>query len=147
MMHSETDARVLLVDDEDEFLETLSERLKIRGLSVVTASTGAEAINKAEQQDFDAIIVDLSMPGLDGIETTQRIKAISPATEIIILTGHGSVQSGVNAMKQGASDFLQKPVELGSLLEKIGEAKSKRMIVLQKESQLELDSILRNRGW
>ncbi len=146
-MNRDAQARVLLVDDEDDFLQMLAERLKVRGLSVVTANTGEDAISEVGQQDFDVIIVDLSMPGLDGIETTKRIKDICPSAEIIILTGHGSVASGVNAMKQGASDFLQKPVELGSLLEKIGEAKSKRILVLEKESQHELDAILKNRGW
>jgi DNA-binding NtrC family response regulator len=146
-MTPDAQARVLLVDDEDDFLQTLADRLKIRGLSVVTANTGEEAICKVSEQDFDAIIVDLSMPGLDGIETTQRIKALRPTAEVIILTGHGSVGSGVSAMKHGATDFLQKPVELGNLLDKIGEAKSKRTLVQQRESQKELDGLLRNRGW
>ena len=87
------------------------------------------------------------MPGIDGLETLKRIKAINPDAEIIMLTGHGSVQSGVEAMKLGAGDFLQKPVELSELMVKIGEAKDKRMLVLQKRSQEELRKILQTKGW
>ena len=87
------------------------------------------------------------MPGIDGLETLRRIKAINPDTEIIMLTGHGSVQSGVEAMKLGAGDFLQKPVELSELMARIGEARDKRMLVLQKRSQEELRKILQAKSW
>jgi FixJ family two-component response regulator len=87
------------------------------------------------------------MPGIDGLETLKRIKADNPDAEIIMLTGHGSVASGVEAMKLGAGDFLQKPVELAELLSKIGEAKDKRMLVLQKRSQEELRKILQTKSW
>ena len=87
------------------------------------------------------------MPGIDGLETLKRIKANNPNAEIIMLTGHGSVASGVEAMKLGAGDFLQKPVELTELMSKIGEAKGKRMLVLQKQSQEELRNILKTKGW
>lgn len=146
-MEQQLKARILLVDDEEEFLQTLSARLELRGLQVDTASNGTEAIGKVEQQEYDAIIVDLSMPGLDGIETIERIKSITPSAEIIMLTGHATVESGVRAMKTGAGDFLQKPVDLATLLAKIGEAKDRRMHVLEKQSQDELDKILKSRGW
>ena len=87
------------------------------------------------------------MPGIDGLETLRRIKAINPDAEIIMLTGHGSVQSGVEAMKLGAGDFLQKPVELSELMARIGEARDKRMLVLQKRSQEELRKILQAKSW
>lgn len=146
-MVEELRARILLVDDEEDFLQTLSDRLKIRGLQVSTASSGEDAVSKVEKHEYDAIVVDLSMPGIDGMETIERIKAISPAAEVIMLTGHGTVESGVKAMKTGAGDFLQKPVAIHTLLEKIGEAKSRRMLVLEKKSQEELDKIMRSRGW
>lgn len=146
-MEKELEAKVLLVDDEQDFLETLSNRLEMRGLKVSAVTSGEQAISEAKQQDYDAIVVDLSMPGIDGLETLKRIKADNPNAEIIMLTGHGSVQSGVEAMKLGAGDFLQKPVELSELMEKIGEAKGKKMLVLQQQSQEELRKILKSKSW
>ena len=146
-MDQEMEAKVLLVDDEQDFLETLSSRLEMRGLKVSAVTSGEQAIAEAREQEYDAIVVDLSMPGIDGLETLKRIKANNPNAEIIMLTGHGSVASGVEAMKLGAGDFLQKPVELTELMSKIGEAKGKRMLVLQKQSQEELRNILKTKGW
>ena len=146
-MDQEMEAKVLLVDDEQDFLETLSSRLEMRGLKVSAVTSGEQASAVAKEQEYDAIVVDLSMPGIDGLETLKRIKANTPNAEIIMLTGHGSVASGVEAMKLGAGDFLQKPVELTELMSKIGEAKGKRMLVLQKQSQEELRKILKTKSW
>ena len=146
-MENEMEAKVLLVDDEEDFLETLSSRLKMRGLKVSAVTSGEQAVSEAKEQEYDAIIVDLSMPGLDGLETLKLIKADNPNAEIIMLTGHGSIQSGIEAMKLGAGDFLQKPVELSELMAKIGEAKNKKMLVLQKQSQEELRKILKTKSW
>lgn len=146
-MEKEMEAKVLLVDDEQDFLETLSNRLEMRGLKVSAVTSGEQAISEAKQQDYDAIVVDLAMPGIDGLETLKRIKADNPNAEIIMLTGHASVQSGVEAMKLGAGDFLQKPVELTELMSKIGEAKNKKMLVLQQKSQDELRRILKTKSW
>jgi DNA-binding NtrC family response regulator len=146
-MDKEMEARVLLVDDEKDFLETLSGRLELRGLKVSAVTSGEQAVAEAKEEEYDAIVVDLSMPGIDGLETLKRIKAINPDAEIIMLTGHGSVASGVEAMKLGAGDFLQKPVELSELMARIGEARDKRLLVLQKRSQEELRKILQARSW
>lgn len=146
-MKTQLHARILLVDDEEEFLKTLSARLEMRGLTVEIVGSGEEAIAVAQEREFDAIIVDLSMPGIDGIETIERIKQMHPEAELIMLTGHATVESGVEAMKKGAGDFLQKPVDLPTLLKKIGEAKDRRTHVLEKRAQDELDKILKSRGW
>mgnify|MGYP001237786131 CR=1 FL=1 len=146
-MEKELEAKVLLVDDEQDFLETLSNRLEMRGLKVSAVTSGEQAVTEARQQEYDAIVVDLAMPGIDGLETLKRIKADNPNAEIIMLTGHASIQSGVEAMKLGAGDFLQKPVELAELLQKIGEAKHKRMLILDQESQEELRKILKSKSW
>ncbi len=146
-MEKEMEAKVLLVDDEEDFLETLSSRLEMRGLKVSAVTSGEQAVTEAKRQEYDAIVVDLSMPGIDGLETLKRIKADNPNAEIIMLTGHGSIQSGVEAMKLGAGDFLQKPVELAELMAKIDEAKSKKMLVLQRQSQEELRKILKSKSW
>jgi FixJ family two-component response regulator len=87
------------------------------------------------------------MPGIDGLETLKRIKTKQPDAEIIMLSGHGSIQTGIEAMKLGAEDFIEKPVNISELMEKISEAKDKRMLVLQAKSAKEIEKILRTKGW
>lgn len=140
-------AKVLLVDDEEEFIITLSERLRARNLDVTAVTRGEQAIELVDSEDFDAVVLDFAMPGMDGIETLKRIKQRHPDTEIIMLTGQGSVQKGVQAIKLGADDFLEKPVELSTLLAKISEAHDKHLTVLEEKSQEEIDRILKSRGW
>jgi DNA-binding NtrC family response regulator len=146
-MEEELKAKVLLVDDEADFLATLAERLETRGLKVDTATSGEDAVAKAEGEGFDLIILDLSMPGIDGLETLKRIKAKQPEAEIIMLTGQGSIRTSIEAMKLGAEDFLQKPVNITELMDKISEAKDKRMLVLQAKSVKEIEKILHTKGW
>ncbi len=140
-------ASVLLVDDEEQFLQVLSERLTNRGLQVDSVTSGEEAVALVENKNFDAVVVDLAMPGIDGIETTKKIKEKRPDIEIIILTGHATVKTGIEAMKLGAEDFLEKPVDLNVLLEKIKNAKHKRMLVLEEKSQNEMQRILKTKSW
>ncbi|MFZ5979047.1 MAG: response regulator, partial [Candidatus Zixiibacteriota bacterium] len=117
-------ARVLLVDDEQEFRDVLSERLKILNLDVDTAAGGREAIELVEKKSYDAVILDLAMPEMDGIETLQRLLEIRQELQIIVLTGHATVQHGVNAIKLGAVDFIEKPARLEDLAEKIQKAQA-----------------------
>jgi len=146
-MAEKLEGNVLLVDDEEQFLDVLSERLETRGLHVNSVTSGEDAVDKIEDKNFDAIVVDLAMPGIDGIETMKRIKEKRPDVEIIMLTGQGTVKSGIEAMKHGAEDFLEKPVDLNVLLDKISKAKHKRMIVMEKKSQEEMKKILKSKGW
>ena len=146
-MADKLDASVLLVDDEEQFLQVLSERLTNRGLHVISVTSGEEAVALVENKNFDAIVVDLAMPGIDGIETTKKIKEKRQDLEIIILTGHATVKAGIEAMKLGAEDFLEKPVDLNVLLERISEAKQKRMRIQEKKSQNEMDQILKTKSW
>ena len=146
-MADKLDASVLLVDDEEQFLQVLSERLTNRGLHVISVTSGEEAVVLVENKNFDAVVVDLAMPGIDGIETTKKIKEKRPDLEIIILTGHATVKAGIEAMKLGAEDFLEKPVDLNVLLERISEAKQKRMRIQEKKSQNEMDQILKTKSW
>jgi len=139
--------RVLLVDDEEDFVATLKKRLEVRKLRVTTACDGPTALEAVRQQSFDAIILDLKMPGMDGIETLQQIMALDQDAQVILLTGHGSVQSGVDAMKHGAVDFLLKPAEFPELLSRIDEAGRKRMTLLEKRSSEKIDEILHKQGW
>jgi DNA-binding NtrC family response regulator len=146
-MEEKLQAKVLLVDDEEEFCNMLSERLENRGLKVNAVLSGEDAVARVEDQNFDAIIVDLAMPGIDGLETLRRIKEKRPDLEILMLTGHGTIKSGIEAMKLGAEDFLEKPVDMKVLLEKISAAKHKRMLIMEKKTQEEVENIIRSKSW
>ena len=146
-MEKELKAKILLVDDEEDFLSTLAERLETRGLKVDTASSGEEALAKVGKQGFDLIVLDLAMPGMDGIETLKRIKAKQPEAEIIILSGQGSIKTSIEAMKHGAEDFMEKPVNITDLLDKISDAKDKRVSILEKKSAQDIEKILKSKGW
>lgn len=146
-MLEELNARVLLVDDEEKFLEVVSQRLKTRGLKVDTATSGEDAVKSVKREDFDAIVLDLSMPGMSGLETLEKIRKDKPDVQVIILTGHGTLQAGVQAMKEGALDFMEKPVDLNKLLSRIDEARDKRILVVQKKHEEQLKEILETKGW
>ncbi|MBT8762773.1 response regulator [Desulfohalobiaceae bacterium Ax17] len=139
--------KVLLVDDEQEFLSALSERMKNRGLEVATATSGKEALEKIGQESYDAVILDMLMPDMDGLETLKSIKATNPELQIILLTGHATVKSGIEAMKLGALDFIEKPADIKELMEKIKEAKSKKMLLIEKKNTEKLKEILMEKGW
>lgn len=115
---------VLLVDDEEAFVKTLGKRLSAKGLDVLTAASGEEALRKLEQEVLvDVVVLDLKMPGIGGIETLRRIKKSHPMVEVIILTGFGSIDTAVYGIKQGAFDYLTKPLDnLDELVEKVERA-------------------------
>jgi len=139
-------AKVLLVDDEELFLTTLAKRLEVRGMQVSTVTRGKDAVAMVDKQAFDLVVLDLST-GMDGLETLKQIKAKQPDAEIIILTGEGSIRTGIEAMKAGAEDFLQKPVNIVELVNKISEAKDKRMHILQNKSVKDIEQILQTKAW
>ena len=139
--------KVLLVDDEEDFLEVLSERMKSRGIEVSTANSATEAIRIAEKESFDAIIVDLMMPEMDGLEALKLIKEKKPESQVILLTGHATVDKGIEAMKLGAMDFLEKPADLSQLTEKIQKAHAKKMIIVEKRIEEKVKKVMRSMGW
>jgi len=118
--------KVLLVDDEEDFVEALSARLDARGLNVDVANDGVTAVNKASEAQYDAIVLDLAMPGMDGIETLRALKERQQDVNVILLTGHGSVADAERGIREGAFDYLMKPVDLETLIEKIRDAASTR---------------------
>jgi DNA-binding NtrC family response regulator len=146
-MSEEIKADILLVDDEEQFLKVLSQRMEGRGMKVDTSTSGEDALKKVEGKDFDAIILDLAMPGMSGIETLKRIRSENPDVQIIMLTGHGSVEKGVEAIKAGAVDFLEKPADLNKIIEKIAEAKHKRIVLVEKKHEEHVKEILQSKGW
>jgi len=110
------------VDDEREFVEALSERLVIRDYHVTMSFSGEDAIDKVKNYLYDVVILDVAMPGKDGIETLREIKSIKPLTEVIILTGHRITETAIEGMRLGAYDFLLKPCETHKLISKINKA-------------------------
>jgi DNA-binding NtrC family response regulator len=146
-MPEEIKADVLLVDDEVQFLKVLSQRMEGRGLKVDTATSGEDAINRVHGKEFDAIVLDLAMPGMSGIETLKRIRSENPDVQIIMLTGHGSLEKGVEAIKAGAVDFMEKPADMNKIMEKIAEAKNKRVLLVQKKKEAHVKEIIQSKGW
>lgn len=122
----------LIVDDEMDFLETLVKRLTKRGLKVSGAESGLRALEMLEAEAYDVIVLDVKMPGLDGIETLREIKKKSPLTEVILLTGHASMESGIEGMKSGAFDYIMKPVNIDDLLEKMRQAFERKAVQAEK---------------
>lgn len=118
--------RILIVDDEQEFVEALSERLGLRDYDATTSCSGKDAVEKLEQLNFDVVVLDVLMPDMDGIETLKRIKGLKPLTEVIMLTGHATVETAIEGMKLGAYDYLMKPCEDDELFRKIDKARAKK---------------------
>jgi DNA-binding NtrC family response regulator len=111
--------RILIVDDEKDFTESLAERLALRDYDVSTSFSGEEALEKLRTYNLDVVILDVQMPGLDGIETLREIKRIKPLTEVIMLTAHATVETAIKGMQLGALDYLMKPCDNEELVSKI----------------------------
>ena len=139
--------KILLVDDEEEFTTVLSERMMARGLDVDIANTGPSATQKVKEKSYDAIILDLAMPEMDGIETMKHLLEENPDLQVIFLTGHATLEKGIEAVKLGAVEFMEKPVDMNKLLEKVNEAKSKKVLLTEKKTEDKIKEILKKRGW
>lgn len=139
--------KVLLVDDETEFLATLAERMRNRGLEVETSTSAEDALKMVESYSFDAILLDLKMPGIDGLAALKLIKEKKPEMQIILLTGHATLQKGIEAMKLGATDFLEKPANIEILTEKIHKASTKKMILVAKKAEEKIKKIMSEKAW
>lgn len=120
--------KVLVVDDEDDFRETIVKRLKGRNLDTTGVASGEEALKVMAQESFDVVVLDVRMPGMDGIEALKEMKKRWPLTEVIMLTGHASVESGIQGMQLGAFDYVMKPVPLDELLDKMRQAYERKKI-------------------
>ena len=120
--------RILVVDDEPDFIETMVKRFTFRKMPVTPAPSGIEALKILEKDTFDVVIMDVRMPGKDGIETLKEIKKRYPLTEVIMLTGHASVESGMRGMSLGAYDYVLKPVDFDELLEKVRKAYERKQL-------------------
>ena len=119
--------KLLIVDDEEDFLKSISERLGMRDFDVTTATEGKLAIKVAKKGKFDVAILDMKMPGMDGMELLQILKKKHKFLEVIILTGHGAIDSAVEATKLGAYSYLEKPYDFEKLLEVLKKAYEARL--------------------
>lgn len=137
--------RLLLVDDEERFVETLSKRLKERGLDVTSALSGKDALKVMNEKLFDVVVLDVKMPGLDGVETLREMKKSWPLVEVLMLTGHASVDSAIEGMRLGAFEYLMKPIEIETLMIKLEEAYEKKSAHEEKIRQAEVDELVRRR--
>ncbi|MGD8366821.1 MAG: response regulator [Desulfobacterales bacterium] len=115
--------KVLVVDDEEDFLKTLVNRLRRRNFAADGVESGEEAVEQIRRQPYDVVILDIKMPGgMDGIEALREIHRIQPEVEVILLTGHASVETSIEGMKLGAFDYLMKPIKLEDLMIKLNQA-------------------------
>ena len=138
---------VLLVDDEKEFVEVLAERLETREFAVTTATSGDEALQVLGTQPIDVVVLDVLMPGKDGVDTLREIKAFKPLQEVIMLTGHATVETAVAGMKLGAFDYLMKPTETRQLVAKIVAGYKRKAEHEARIRQAEIESIMLHRGY
>ena len=128
--------RVLLVDDNEEFLEATEQRLELRDIEVHTAADGEKAVALVQQQIFDVVVLDLSMPGIDGLEALRRIKAVQPYVQAVMLTGHGNIQAALQSGRDDAAEFLEKPIDIETMAKIIEKAHDTKHALL-KEAYLD----------
>jgi len=151
--------RLLLVDDETEFVKMLVKRLKRRdseasgdrdreeslsvvGMDTLTAANGLDAIRIIDEQHVDVVILDVKMPGLDGVEVLRKTKQKHPLVEVIMLTGHASIESAVEGLRLGAFDYVAKPCDFSDLMKKVNEAYAKKEAVEEKIRKARTEQII-----
>lgn len=139
---AENKINLLIVDDEELFLRSMTKRLEVRGFNVIAVDRGEKAIEAARDHPIDIALVDLKMPGIDGETTLEALKQEHQWMEVVILTGHGSVDSAVQLTKKGAYSYLQKPCELERLIEVLAEAYKKRVMNKAKINEERMNEIL-----
>jgi DNA-binding NtrC family response regulator len=121
--------------------------METRGFNVDIADSGTVAIKKVKEKSYDAIILDMAMPEMDGIEVLKILLNENPDLQIIFLTGHATLEKGIKAVKLGAVDFIEKPVDIEKLLEKVNEAKTKRDFLSEKKTEKDIEDLLKKKGW
>ena len=143
-MNDKPDIKVLLIDDEETLIEYLSKRLLREGFTVKASFSGEEAVEVANNDDFDVAVVDLKMPGMDGVETQKKLKQIQPFLQSIVLTGHGTLDSALESGKQDAFRYLLKPIEYDNLVETIREAYETKIQLQNAKFREEVENIYRS---
>jgi len=144
VMSDKPNIRVLLIDDEQTLLEYLSKRLLREGFTVKATFSGEEAVEVASNENFDVAVVDLKMPGIDGVETQKRLKKIQPFLQCVVLTGHGSVETALESGQQDAFKYLLKPIDYENLVETIKEAYKKKIELVNAKFKEQVEEIYRS---
>lgn len=140
--------QLLLVDDEAPFIETMGKRLSKRGFQVLSALSGEQALETlSSHKNLDVVILDVKMPGMDGIETLREIKRAFPLVEVVMLTGHATVETAIEGMKLGAFDYLMKPCDIEQLLSKVEGAASEKRKHEEKIIEAQTREITSRRSW
>ncbi len=139
--------KVLLVDDEEEFLEIMAERMRARNIDVTTTTSAKEAIEMIDKNMYDAVVMDFMMPEINGLEALKTIKEKNPEMQIILLTGFATIDKGVEAIKAGAFDFIEKPADLDELSEKIKQAHHKKAVLVDKRDKERVIDMLKKFGF
>ena len=143
-MNKESDIKVLLIDDEETLLEYLAKRLLREGFMVKATFSGEEALGVASNENFDVAVVDLKMPGIDGVETQKRLKKIQPFLQCIVLTAHGSIESALESGQKDAFQYLLKPIDYDSLVVAIREAYEKKTVLQNAQFRDQVEDIYRS---
>lgn len=133
---------LLIVDDEERFLSTAKKLLEKRDVSVITCTNGFDALRIIEERRVDVIVLDIKMPGMDGVEVLRKVKQNHPDIEVILLTGHASVESAVEGLKLGAADYLMKPSTISDILVKVEEAFEKKRAREERQRKSKVDKII-----
>ena len=136
--------KMMLVDDEERFLSTTKKLLEKKGYDVVTATSGAEALEKIRGENIHVVILDVKMPGMDGITTLKEIKRQFPLIEVIMLTGHATIESAVEGLKSGAIDYLTKPADINEIIEKAEQAFEKRKDLEEKIRVAQMRKVMKS---
>ena len=139
--------KILIVDDEQDFLDVISDRLTARDMNVSTASSAKDAIKQIDEDSFDAVVLDLMMPEMDGLEALKIMKEKNPDLQVILLTGHATVEKGIEAMKLGAMDLIEKPADMSTIVERIKRAKAEKIILVEKKSEARIRDIITRKSW
>jgi DNA-binding NtrC family response regulator len=135
---------LLLVDDEEQFLTTAKKLMDKRGLNTFVCTNGFDALRILKERRIDVVLLDLKMPGIGGVEVLRKIKQNHPQVEVILLTGHASVESAVEGLKIGAFDYLLKPSTIPDILDKVKEAYDRKLAREEKTRKSKVDKIIRH---
>jgi two-component system, OmpR family, response regulator CpxR len=141
------EVKVLLVDDEKDFVEALAERLETRGYKVSKAFSGDECLAVLRKEPVDVVLLDVLMPGKDGVDTLREIKQLDPLVEVMMLTGHATVDSAIQGLKLGAYDYLKKPTDTAELISKILRAYARKSEQEERIRRAHVDKIVAAKGW
>lgn len=143
-MNKESEIKVLLIDDEETLLEYLAKRLLREGFTVKATFSGEEALEVASSENFDVAVVDLKMPGIDGVETQKRLKKVQPFLQCIVLTAHGSIESALESGQKDAFQYLLKPIDYDSLVVTIREAYERKAVLQNAQFRDQVEEIYRS---